>query len=103
MYQSIWWLTFGTIFIPTAFVYYLDSHEKVLSSIMFFIGMGAIFYGNYLINKERKENFDTLKAQFENQKIIENNTNLRHKELIEELRKLRGDKNDKPDKSDSTM
>ena len=96
MYQSSWWLAFGTIFIPTAFVIYLESHDIVLSGIMFFAGMIAITYGNYLINKERKENFEVLKAQFENQKIMENNTIVRHIELIAELKKLRGEKDDKP-------
>lgn len=96
MYQSAFWLTFGTIFVPTAFVYYLETHDPLISSAIFIVGMVSILVGNLEIKREYKDNLDIINAQFKNQQIIEHNAIIRHQELIKEIKKLRGETDDKP-------
>jgi hypothetical protein len=90
-YMSAYYLTFGAIFTPTAFVYYLETHNALFSSLIFLIGMLSVLWGSIEIKRENKRDLEILKAQFKTQEIIEENTSNRHKELITEIQKLRGE------------
>lgn len=96
MYQSAYWLTLGAVFTPIALVYYLDTHNPLVSSIIFVFGMVFILIGNIEIKREYRDNLNIINAQFEIQRTIENNNIVRHKELINEIKKFRGDNDDKP-------
>ena len=94
--MSAYYLTFGAIFMPIGFLIYIETDNVMVSSLAFVIGMISMFLGIKEIRREEKRNMDIINANFENQGIIEHNDNLRHNELIEEIKKLKGEYDDKP-------
>ncbi len=96
MYKSAFYLTIGTIMVPTGFIIFIDSKDIVISATAFILGMASLLMGNIELNKEESRNRKILNTQFENQRIIQSNAEIRHRELIKEIKKLRGGNDDKP-------
>ena len=94
--MSAYYLTTGAIMVPTGFVVYIETHNILLSAIAFLIGMTALLMGVREIKKEKKRELEILKAQFKTQEYLDEKADIRHKELIDEIKKFRGIEDDKP-------
>jgi hypothetical protein len=94
--MSAYYLAFGAMFTPTAFMVYLETHNPFISSVIFFVGMISVLIGSREINKEEMRKLNEFKAQIMTQDFLDRKADARHKELIAEIKKLRGDKDDKP-------
>jgi len=101
--MSAFYLVVGAIMIPTSFLVYIETYDKLLSAIAFVIGTVALIWGIREINREHRHNLDVLRAKYETEEYLDNKADIRHKELIEEIRELRGGQNDnsKPETDDS--
>ena len=82
--------------VPTSFIFYLEVDDKRLAIFPFMIGMLALLWGFVELWKEKHHAHEVLKAQSEAQKYFDHKADVRHKELIEEIKKLRGGQDDRP-------
>ena len=98
MFMSTFYMVVGAIMVPTSFLVYIETHDKLLSAFAFVVGLVALIWGIREIQKENAHNLDVLRAKFETEEYFDIKEDIRHKELIQEIKKLGGrqDDNSKP-------